>query len=107
MRSAGSGPNQLHVLEALGSKRVFPILGTTDCALRLCHSAKLMNSWSPVWGLLAAAIFFSYAEQVTALPGATPYEKYPVVSILLLLWVVAAGAGCIWNACRSKWLNDL
>ena len=46
MRSAGSGPYQQRVPEALGGNRVFPTLGSTDCALRLCHSAKLLRSCS-------------------------------------------------------------
>ena len=46
MRYADRVPNQKHVLEALGGKRVLPTLGSTDCALHLFHSAKLIVSFS-------------------------------------------------------------
>ena len=45
-RFAGSGPNHKHALGSALTKRVFPILGSTDFALRHIHSAKFVSSYA-------------------------------------------------------------
>ena len=82
MRSADRVPNQYHVLEAPWIRRVFPTLGSTDCALRPVHPAKL---W--IW----FSVFPAYAFPIAGLRYVSPcMSRTQAMRAILLASATAA-----------------